>query len=224
MIEEEGLSFQELYQIIKSKFIIICIVILLSAILGLIYSEAIATEKFQSQTKIAVIVKSDTEKVDFTYSVRVLYTYRDILQSDSVLKTVETRNGINGNLNITVSNDSLVLTVKYTCTDPNKAQKVLEEIIDESKNLISVTNFTQLLTKDNIQELDPAKPAIKVSPNLIFNIFIFAFIGGIAICGFFITKELLDNTIKNEESLESITKISVLAEIPDRIVNGGSIL
>src|SRR5690606_12314306 len=91
-------------------------------------------------------------------------------------------------------------------------QQRLFELVQRRLNEVSLT---KLLESNNIQILDEATvPTTPVSPRTMFNILAGAVVGLLAGIGFAFLLEMMDNTVKSQEDIETRINMPFLGVIP----------
>ena len=220
--EEKGLTFKELLFIIKKN--IISIVIILAVFLGLgIGYNYLKAPSYKSTGTILVSYNKSNEtaiSTSYSFSSYISDTYVLFLTEDVVLSKVSEKVDIPVRTlknNLKASNDSLIITVSYTCNDPIKAQEVVDAVIDSAKEVANQGTKDDPkypLLYGNLSDLSPAKVGSKVS-STVTNVVIFFAAGLVVAFVYVLLRELLDNRFKSTEDIERTLGIPVLAGIPD---------
>ena len=106
--------------------------------------------------------------------------------------------------------ESSFLEISVRHTDPVIAKQACEAIADTL-----ATDFP-VLTGDpsSAKVADPASEAVKVAPNVVRSGIIGAVSGCLLMVGIFVLQEILDNTVRDKDSLIMQMDVPVLGEIP----------
>ncbi len=106
--------------------------------------------------------------------------------------------------------DSSFLEISVRHTDPEIASQACEAIAN------TLASDFPILTGDpsSAKVADPASKAVKVAPNVVRNGILGALVGGLFMVALFVLREVLDNTIRDKETLKLQMDVPVLGEIP----------
>lgn len=113
---------------------------------------------------------------------------------------------------LSVSNDSgtQIIRIGSITTDPELSKDIVETIVNQFSS-----EMMEKLNIQNINVVDYAKiNENPVSPNIVKNAIIGAFIGFIISTSYVYLSYLLDNRLRNKNDAEKYLGIPVLAEIP----------
>ena len=101
------------------------------------------------------------------------------------------------------------LKISATHNSPEIAQLVCNTIAKVSANA-----FDEIGEVGSAKVVGTASTAAKTAPNITRNALLGALIGVVASAAFFVLRELLNNTIRDKESLQAQIQVPVLGEIP----------
>ena len=219
----EELDLRELFSVFWEKRVYFILLILIFSVIGAIYTMTLVTPKYQSETKLVLVsdtAKSTTDSItttDITLNSKLVSTYSEIIKSKTVIRQVISNlgldleyNEIKKNVSVTAGEDAEVIKIVVTNKDAVYAYKIANEIAR-----VFIEKASELYKINNVNILDEAEVAEGPSNiNHIKDIVIFAFIGAIIAVGYVLISNMLDNTVKNAESIEKNLKLSVLAVIP----------
>ncbi|MGN0165974.1 MAG: YveK family protein [Lachnospiraceae bacterium] len=209
------------------------VIILLSAMIGAMAAYCISTnfisEKFQSGTSIYVLNNSQEEETvtytDMQTGSLLTKDYAELIKSRTVMSNVIaeldlknkyndmsgiTPDGLAGMITVTTSNETRVLQITVTDTDPARAQDIANAVrVAASRQIYDVMDI------DAVNVVDYANlPETPVSPNTKKNIVIGGLLGFLLAVAGVVIVYLLDDTIKNPDDVEKYLELSVLASIP----------
>ncbi len=101
------------------------------------------------------------------------------------------------------------LKISATHNSPQTAQLVCSTIAKVSAN-----SFVEIGEVGSAKVIGTASTASKTAPNVTRSALLGALIGALVSAAFFVVRELLNNTIRDKESLQAQISVPVLGEIP----------
>ena len=224
----EELDLKELFNIFWERKLEIVVILLISIVIGAVYSFLIVEPKYTSYTTVLLTqgtgkeqneTSSSITQSDLTLNSNLVATYRDIITSRAVLQEVISNLNIQGlteeNLkkSITVNQKSAteILEIKVTNANPNYA-----EIIANKTTEVFSKKVGEIFKINNVYIVDKAEASQTPSNiNHTKDIVIFMFVGIVIACGYVLLVNKIDNTVKTEADIEKITGLKVLASIPN---------
>ena len=118
-----------------------------------------------------------------------------------------------GNVSSSYNGESLIFSLSYTDFDSEVATQKLKAVIKSAQKNLSNPNFT--VAKDaSLKEVENA-PIIRKNSNYESYLLIGAVLGLSLSIIFILIRNLLDNTIKDRDSIEELTGIMLLATVDD---------
>ena len=242
---QQGLTFRDILFIIRKHWIVVVALLVLCTAGGFIWSK-VERPTYKSTGTMLVSYDSGSASLtqDYSFSNYITNTYVAFIKEDAVLeKSVQkikdkadkdeitaaiSLSGLKSNL--TVSANSLILSVSYVAKDPEDAKAIVqivietasevadEGLVDEQGNPVLDDKGNQKpkyrFLNGNLTVVSNAKDGIKVSHILKYTAIglgagvVLAFI-------YMVIRELSDNTFKSAEEIERLLNIPVLAGIPD---------
>lgn len=216
------ISLIDLIKILRSNLILIVISTLLIGLIAALYAFFVANPKYKSNAYVMVQVQIESgsgQSFDLVNAQRLLATTSDLITMPIVLEKVindldldMTASQLGNSLSVNSSTTSFFIDISYISEDPLLSQAVVNEVIDE---VITFANENVLILKDNIIRTSDAKKGVYDSPNRILYTIIGLLLGGILGVGIAFIKELMNNTFRSKEQLESTFGIQVLGVIPE---------
>ena len=224
----EELDLKELFNIFWERKLEIVVILLISIVIGAVYSFLIVEPKYTSYTTVLLTqgtgkeqneTSSSITQSDLTLNSNLVATYRDIITSRAVLQEVISNLNIQGlteeNLkkSITVNQKSAteILEIKVTNANPNYA-----EIIANKTTEVFSKKVGEIFKINNVYIVDKAEASQTPSNiNHTKDIVIFMFVGIVIACGYILLVNMIDDTVKTEADIEKITGLKVLASIPN---------
>ena len=234
---EETISLQEIFAVIKKRFLLIVAFVLGAALIAAIVSYFILTPTYQASTKFLVNQGQQDPAVqynvnDIRTNVELINTYNDIIKSTAIsVDVVEELNlsysaeRLVNNIQVASEQNSQVVTVTVTDPDPalatdiaNTTVAIFQEKLPEIMNVDNVNVLTAAELSDN------PKP---VAPKPMLNIAIAIVLGGMVGVGLAFLLEYLDNTITTEDDVDKhlqLPVLGVISHIEDKDVRGAHLM
>jgi len=167
------------------------------------------------QTELALT--KDIQYADMVASQRLATIYIEILKSQTFLKMVSAQSGTNLNpdligqiMKITEKNNTEILEIAVTHTNPHVASVIAETILESSK-----TEIPRIFKGGSVEIIDNANLPVRPSgPNHIKYTLIGIIMGMMLGFVLVIAIDLLDNRVKNQDDLISKYKYPMLGSIP----------
>ena len=225
----EELDLKEIFNIFWNKKAQILIITFIFMIIGAVYSYVFVQPDYESFTKL-VLAKTESASAtnstsgsitqsDITLNQKLISTYSELVESNSVLRKVINNLSIEGlteeNLKkavtVTAVKDADLLQITVRNRNPQYAAMIANEI---AKAFIE--EVTRIYQISNISVLDQAE--IVDGPyniNHPKDILLFALAGIVVASLYVLVANMLDTTVKDAESLEKMTGLLVLAQIPE---------
>ncbi len=230
----EELDLKELFSIFWSKKIEIALITLIFMVVGIIYSFAFVTPKYQSKTTLLLATlnnegqqsssKDTMTQTDLTLNTNLVSTYSDLIKREIVLNEVLDNLNIKNideeqlknNIKVSSVSDTQLIEISVINENPTYASQIANEIAKV---------FTEKVAEDiyhinNVHVIDVAK--VEQTPyniNHLKDIIIFIFIGIVVAVIKVLITNMLDNTVKTEQDVEKQTGLLVLAQIPEFNMN-----
>ena len=149
-----------------------------------------------------------SEYITMLKSTRLLSEVHDRLQADGYSISVS---GIRSALTLTSVDETAMLQIRATTSNPALSQRICTELQDVAKE--EVTKI--MLGIGNVSPVDEPSAASKSTPPVSRNGFLGALIGLALSYGFFLLGYLLDNTVKAEKDLKERFDVNVLGAVPN---------
>lgn len=225
----EELDLKEIFNIFWNKKAQILIITFIFMIIGAVYSYVFVQPDYESFTKL-VLAKTESASAtnstsgsitqsDITLNQKLISTYSELVESNSVLRKVINNLSIEGlteeNLKkavtVTAVKDADLLQITVRNRNPQYAAMIANEI---AKAFIE--EVTRIYQISNISVLDQAEIADgPYNINHPKDILLFALAGIVVASLYVLVANMLDTTVKDAESLEKMTGLLVLAQIPE---------
>jgi len=217
-----NIEIKRILDILKSKVILIVVILLAFIMLGYMYSYYYIVPKYSATETLLLIPNNTAEgsmitSSDLTLNSGLISTYSDIAKQSRVLKQVIENLNLNmsekelaNKVNVSFTNDTYIIEITVTDENPEVAKSITEEISN-----VFLKEIKEIYNLENIGIVDkaeiPTTPYnIKHSKDLIMFVAVGMVVSGIIIVGIYI----FDNTAKTEEDIEQYTEMKTLGKIP----------
>lgn len=218
----DEINLQEFLYNLRKKIPILIIATLIGAILGGVNLIFMTKPMYESSTTL-ILVKSNSEsnssitQTDIVLNQKLIGTYSEIIKSRSVAKEVIDSLGIDMSVeelisSITVSSktDTEILKITVRNDDNNLAPKIASTLAD-----VFTKKVKEIYDIDNVAIIDEAEvPTKPYNTNSLKTIGIFTFCALLVTVLFIFVVTYFSNTVKDEEELERLLNLRVLAIIP----------
>ena len=246
--EGRGLTFKDILFIIRKHWIAIIVFIFLGTAAGFTWTKVEQAVKPVYQSTGTMLVSYDSGKdtqitTEYNFSNYITNTYVAFIKEEAVLSKAAEKLNENTELNkpitftagslksnLSVSSNSLILTVSYTATDADDAKTILQTIIDTASEVADSPKLDEAgnpildsegnpepkykFLNGNLTPVSEAKKGRQVSHTLRNTVIGFG--AGVVIAFLYVVlRELLDNKFKSSEEVERMLGVPVLAGIPD---------
>lgn len=218
----DEINLQEFLYNLRKKIPILIIATLIGAILGGVNLIFMTKPMYESSTTL-ILVKSNSEsnssitQTDIVLNQKLIGTYSEIIKSRSVAKEVIDSLGIDMSVeelisSITVSSktDTEILKITVRNDDNNLAPKIASTLAN-----VFTKKVKEIYDIDNVAIIDEAEvPTKPYNTNSLKTIGIFTFGALLVTVLFIFVVTYFSNTVKDEEELERLLNLRVLAIIP----------
>ena len=218
MIQVEEIDALELFRYVIYKFYLVVIILLLTLIIGNVYSKNIKEPLYKSYT--TVVLVSETEKYtqsDLTLNKNLVTTYSNIIKSKTVL------NKIIDNLKLDYSYQELYNMVSVSGVSDTEIIKITVSSVN-NKEAVAIANaivpvFSNEVERiygiENVGVIDRAEESKKpYNINLVKENIVYSLIGFVVGLSLVFVMYYFDTTIKSVEEVEDKLGLTVLGVIP----------
>ncbi len=228
VIEEEGMTLQELFHIVWLNRALIFIVTLWVAVAGILYTYILVTPTYTAETSLIVQVDVETtgeQSNAITIAQKLIGTYSEFVVSnlilDSVLEDVEdlpegtSTKSLENSISISSSTSDLIIRISVENESPELAAEIANTLVANSIAIANDDEIGYVLLQDKLAVLDVAKvPTVPSAPNKMLNVVISVLLGGILSLGIVFVKELFNNKFQNTQEMEKYLNLKVIAAVP----------
>ncbi len=219
---EYEIDLKEIFGMLKKRWLMIVSITAAAVVIAGIISFFVLTPVYESSSTLLVSYKQNQESImtynDLTMSQKLVNTYSEIIKSRSiseeVLKKLDldlTAEELSEKISVSKVNDTEIIRVKVSDTDPEMAALIANTISDVFKK--EIKNIMEI---DNVSTIDTAKaPESPVKPNKLMNVAIAGVLGAMVSVGLVFVLELLDRTYKTPTDVERHLGLPIIGAIPD---------
>lgn len=192
---------------------------LIGLIVGFMVTKFVITPEYQATSKLFVL-QSNNQVVDLTalnMSKQLTSDYVQVFKNwhvhEKVISTLGlsyTYKEIQDMLTITTPDDSRIIQITVTSTDPQEAYDIAMAYANIAPAFIEAKMET---SRPNIFE-EARVPTIPSSPNLIMNMFLTTILGGMVAVAIIFIQFVSDDRIRNAEMLQKRLGLATLGMMP----------
>lgn len=214
----EELSILDLVKILMKRIWFIVGVAVIATLLAFVATKLLITPKYQATG--TMYIKGEETNIsvnEVLQSQKLVNSYVEVLKSRTAAKKVLAATGLDYTedeiremIGMSASNETEVMVIKVTCTEPGDAIIIANALMD-----IAPEYLDDIIKVGNASVIDPAEEAVLASPSVIKNTLLGFLIGLIVACGIVLTLFFLDQSIKGEEDFTETYKLPLLGVVPD---------
>lgn len=224
----EEIDLKELIQIFLEKRTQIILITLICMAIGLIYSIGFVTPKYETSTSLLLATNSSstdqnqmgTESItttDVTINSKLVGTYSELVKSKKIIRNVISNLALDieygtlrKNVSVTAVSNTEIIKISVKNEDAVISAKVANEIAK-----VFIENVKEFYGIENVHVVDQAEtPTGPSNINHTKTVIIFGFIGIVASVMYILILNMMDTTVKNQEDLEKMLGLPVLATLP----------
>lgn len=223
MERKKHISIKELFEIVIKKWWFILLLTLAGLVTAYGITTIFAKPIYEAKTVLYIgnedsgLGSIDVSLGQLQAGSQLIIDYKQIALTRLVIDEVRKNlaldipfNEFENNVIIETVQDSRLFTVGFINSDPQIAKIVSDEL---AKQLTIVAS--EIVGVENIRILDQAVvPQKPIAPNKFLNVLIGGLLGLIVSVTLVVTAFILKDTIQNEEDIENLIGVAVLASIP----------
>ena len=223
--EEESIDLLPLLMELKKRWLLIVFITLVGAALGFAAVKTLMTPTYRSSFAAYVnnsSAGSETQTYisssDVAAAKSLAYTYERIISGRTVLTAAAEKANTNYSykemqqfVETDVDSNTEIIEVSVTCTSPAIAKALADAIAS-----VAQAEVAEIVDGSSMRIVDyPVLPTEKYGPSTTKYTALGAIAGFVLCCGIIILSALMDDRIKDEETLERRFGIRVLESIPN---------
>lgn len=222
-LQEKEISVFEILLMLKEKWIVITTVTIIGALIGWLLFTFLVSPQYEASVNMIVNTKTDITSTVTTDNINsaqnLVDTYAIIIKSNTVLNEVINTLELDVSyeeiyecVSVNAINNTQVMKIAVRDEDPLKAKQIVEAIVLIAPNIVveAVEAGSCKVVSQVLVSKDP------VSPNVMRNTMIAAFVSLCICVAIIILKELIYDYIVDDIDIGRKLGIPVLGIIPDR--------
>lgn len=221
------MNIQDFVKLLRTRWMIICATITVT-VLGAVAVNLLTTPLYQASTRLFVSATSGASVTEMyqgnLFSQQRVISYTELAMGETLAqRTLDkldldmTATELQGNVKATSKTDTVLIDVTVTDESPVRARDIADALSDEF-----VAMVRELETPPGGSEPDarvvveqrasiPNNPVVpKTTRNIAFGVVLGLVLG----LGLAVLRDLLDNTVKDRETLEDIAGVGIVGSIP----------
>jgi len=229
LIEEEGMTLQDLFRIVWLNKALIILVTLWIAVIGIVYTYVVVTPKYTAETSLIVQVDGEqsgtSEQSAISVAQNLIGTYKEFVVSNLVLESViEDVDGLEdgysfdalrNSISISTTTGVLIIRISVENESAELAAEIADTLVANSIAIANDEDNAYVFLQDKLKLLDVAEIETNPSsPNKMLNIVISFLLGGILSLGIVFVKELFNNKFQSASEMEKYLNLKVIAAVP----------
>lgn len=220
--DEIEFDLLQMMRYVMKKWWVIMLVVLIFGIGGFVGSKLLIAPEYTTSCRIYIYQKNSDQNVtvdvpNMTIATQLCNDCEVIITGQNVTKEVIKNLGLkmsasalSNRIEVTSEDNTRILNLKYTDTNPKRAAAILNEICD-----VAAVQIKDIMAVDAVKTIYGAEvPTSPSSDGPGKHAVIVAAVGAVLAVCMLIVLFLLDDTIRNEEDVTRYLGLSTLAAIP----------
>lgn len=218
---EDEIDLVEVFYLLWGHILQIIACFLVGAILAFGFTYFFVTPKYQASASMYIVSASNNSIVNLTdlqIGSQLTADYQELMLSRPLLQDViknldleKTYKQLEGQISITNTNDTRILKITVTDTDPQTAADIANELVKQARIYLPKIMETET---PNIVE-DAVVPTGKSSPSYSKNTILGALLGVVLCCGVLLVQYLMNDTFMTPDDVAKYFGVQPLATIPE---------
>ena len=224
---EDEIDLVELFYLLWGHAWQIILCLILGAGLALGYTKLLVTPLYQATSSIYIVSASNNSVVNLTdlqIGAQLTADYQELILSrpllEDVIENLELTNGegepmstaaLSRMITITNTDDTRILKVTVTSSDPKESADIANELIDQA--CIYLPQIMETEEPNLVEEAIP--PTAKSSPSTARNVLIGGLLGACLACGVLVVRYLMNDTFVTPDDVAKYLGVQPLAVIPE---------
>lgn len=221
------MNLQNLIKLVRNRWVTIAVTALLT-LLGAVAYTLVQTPLYQASTRLFISTTSGSSASDLyqgnLYSQGRVFSYTQLVMGETLAQRTIDRLGLDMNAatlktHVTAKTkpNTVLIDVSVLDTSPVQARDIANAMSDEFVMMVQELETPSRGAKPEarvVVEQRATIPAQPVVPKKARNLALGIVLGGMLGVGLAFLRDLLDNTVKSQETLEGITGTGVVGYIP----------
>lgn len=218
---EDEIDLAELFYLLWRHALQILAALLVGAVLAFGVTYFFMTPMYKASASMYVVSASNNSIVNLTdlqIGTQLTADYQELLLSRPLLESVidnldleMTPSALEGEISVTNTNDTRIMTVTVTDADPEQAADIANEVIHQAKIYLPKIMETET---PNVVE-DAVVPTHRSSPSYSKNTVLGALVGAVLCCAVYVVQFLLNDTFETPDDIAKYFGTQPLATIPE---------
>ena len=224
---EDEIDLVELFYLLWGHAWQIALCLILGAGLALGYTKLLVTPLYQATSSIYIVSASNNSVVNLTdlqIGAQLTADYQELILSrpllEDVIENLELTNGegqpmstaaLSSMITITNTDDTRILKVTVTSSDPQESADIANELIDQA--CIYLPQIMETEEPNLVEEAIP--PTQKSSPSTARNVVLGGLLGACLACGVLVVRYLMNDTFVTPDDVAKYLGVQPLAVIPE---------
>lgn len=221
------MNLQDFVKLLRSRWVTVCVTLLI-AVLGAVAVTLLTTPLYQASTRLFVSTSSGSSVSEIyqgnRFSQERVISYSELLMGETLAQRTIDKLGLDMTAeelqeNITANSklDTVLINVHVLDKSPVRARDIANTLSDEFVSMVRELETPEDGASPDarvIVEQRASIPDQPVVPKTARNLAMGAALGLLLGIGLAVVRDLLDNTVKDRETLESITGAGIVGSIP----------
>lgn len=216
--EERTIDLRELFSLFLSKALWILLCVAVCAAGAAAYTTATYEPAYKSTAVIYVNDGNMMSTGNLAIATYLAEDYAKTVKLRTILEQTLTELGIesmtykqvSANLSVSLETESRIVTISYTDTVADRAQKICRKICEVSK-----ARFEELTNVERVSIYEEASlPEGPTGPGMMTNVLFGAVIGFVLPCALILALYMIDDRIKTTDDVLRTLNLSTLGDIP----------
>lgn len=218
---EEEIDLVEVFYLLWGHILQIIACFLAGALLAFGFTYFFVTPMYQASASIYIVSASNNSIVNLTdlqIGSQLTADYQELMLSRPLLQDViknldldTNYRSLAGQVSITNTNDTRILKVTVTDSDPERAADIANELIKQARIYLPEIMETET---PNVVE-DAVVPTQKSSPSYAKNTVLGALLGAVLCCGVLLVQYLMKDSFDTPDDVAKYLGVQPLATIPE---------
>ena len=226
------ISLSQIWEVIKKTWLTGILLVVVGAALAFGFTKIFIEKTYTAEAKIIIVQQRDSALNqsmsinDINLNQKLVSTYTQIMRSEAITDVVlanlglyeMTNKDINALVSITNANNTEVMNIAATTTDPLLSAELANEMVNVFKEQIF-----DIMQIENVSVLNPAKvPTIPSGPKTATNTLIGMMLGFVIYGIILIIMLMTDTKVKTEDELKAVIDYPIIGYIPDTEIGRAS--
>lgn len=221
------MDLHEFLRVIRTRWVTVLVTTMLTILAAVAYTMT-QTPQYQASTRLFVSTAAGTSVSDLYSGNRLaqdrVVSYTQLIMGETLAqRTVDRLNldveasDVKGKITAKAKPDTVLIDVSVIDSSPVQARDIANALSDEFVIMVRELETPAQGSKPDarvVVEQRASVPNGPISPNKKRNLAAGLLLGGMLGIGLALLRELLDNTVKNRETLEAITGSGVVGVVP----------